>query len=97
FNGAVARTRRRPASPLLTSSGSHPLQWSRRANATETPHVARPGGQPVASASMEPSRERDGDAAREALNSLAFGASMEPSRERDGDALTKDSRLPAIW
>src|SRR5690606_13787435 len=37
-----------------------PLQWSRRANATETLHRLEPGKREVI-ASMEPSRERDGD------------------------------------
>src|SRR5690606_31062472 len=61
FNGAVARTRRRPAVVLDGLTEAQALQWSRRANATETcpRHVARLNAQ---RASMEPSRERDGDA-----------------------------------
>src|SRR5690606_23473293 len=72
-----------------TASGTTMLQWSRRANATETWSgwdcpVREPG------ASMEPSRERDGDLPRPCGAGLHVdGASMEPSRERDGD----DGRL----
>src|SRR5690606_22965310 len=64
----------------------HWLQWSRRANATETCRGLTGAPRLARQASMEPSRERDGDTfdpeespATEAL------ASMEPSRERDGD------------
>src|SRR5690606_30854396 len=86
------------------------LQWSRRANATETRRararaprdsagfngaVARTrrrrveagkAGPGEVHASMEPSRERDGDGIMPAQLQNAVGcASMEPSRERDGD------------
>src|SRR5690606_26127123 len=86
------------------------LQWSRRANATETVHDGAPftlGGfgfngavartrrrrpplskrrQSDSVASMEPSRERDGDPPLRVLPRARSGpASMEPSRERDGD------------
>src|SRR5690606_2902033 len=61
------------------------LQWSRRANATETWSRGRDLSEDTW-ASMEPSRERDGDALRSARGSHRIPASMEPSRERDGDS-----------
>src|SRR5690606_5016862 len=60
------------------------LQWSRRANATETSRLPFQRIQP-ALASMEPSRERDGDTSNNVIKKYTGTASMEPSRERDGD------------
>src|SRR5690606_8676263 len=60
FNGAVARTRRRPGELTIEDWSAIRLQWSRRANATETVGEALLDGL-RSGASMEPSRERDGD------------------------------------
>src|SRR5690606_41019972 len=55
FNGAVARTRRRLFSWSLTAENEVKLQWSRRANATET--ATRRGGR-------DPARSCNGAVAR---------------------------------
>src|SRR5690606_4491740 len=85
FNGAVARTRRRHHFWPVTCRAAVSLQWSRRANATETTLPRRPLARGGRLASMEPSRERDGDFGVLIKFNSSCVASMEPSRERDGD------------
>src|SRR5690554_3088958 len=65
--------------PSAATAADLALQWSRRANATET-CISRTAPSPDVVASMEPSRERDGDETRKRRRGHACGGALQWSR-----------------